>query len=124
MFRMAARNIKDNTSESVSEEQIKSVLRRSLDEVFLLFFTQGLCQRRMLRGQFSILYMESVTVKTTISPTVNMVLLNQTDFSNKTLIHLHFDIFISSLFSKCCFDINSHLGIASDMPIDHKSLIS
>ena len=33
MFRMAARNIKDNTSESVSEEQIKVVLRRSLDEV-------------------------------------------------------------------------------------------
>ena len=33
MFRMAARNIKDNTSESVSEEQIKAVLRRSLDEV-------------------------------------------------------------------------------------------
>ena len=97
---MAARNIKDNTSESVSEEQIKSVLRRSLDEVLLLFSTQGLpvCQRRMLRGQFSILYTERVTVKTTISPTVNMVLLNQTDFSNKTLIHLHFDIFISSLF--------------------------
>jgi len=43
MFRMAARNIKDNTSESVSEEQIKSVLRRSLDEVLLLFSTQGLC---------------------------------------------------------------------------------
>ncbi|XP_067032942.1 deoxynucleotidyltransferase terminal-interacting protein 1-like isoform X2 [Acropora muricata] len=37
MFRMAARNIKDNTSESVSEEQIKSVLRRSLDEAKLLF---------------------------------------------------------------------------------------
>lgn len=33
MFRMAARNIKDNTSEPVSEEQIKAVLRRSLDEV-------------------------------------------------------------------------------------------
>ncbi|XP_066018505.1 deoxynucleotidyltransferase terminal-interacting protein 1 isoform X2 [Pocillopora verrucosa] len=37
MFRMAARNIKDNTSESVSEEQIKAVLRRSLDEAKLLF---------------------------------------------------------------------------------------
>lgn len=35
MFRMAARNIKDNTSEPVSEEQIKAVLRRSLDEVKL-----------------------------------------------------------------------------------------
>ena len=35
MFRMAARNIKDNTSESVSEEQIKAVLRRSLDEVLI-----------------------------------------------------------------------------------------
>ncbi|XP_078363318.1 deoxynucleotidyltransferase terminal-interacting protein 1-like isoform X2 [Oculina patagonica] len=37
MFRMAARNIKDNTSESVSEEQIKAVLRRSLDEAKVLF---------------------------------------------------------------------------------------
>lgn len=37
MFRMAAHNIKDNTSESVSEEQIKAVLRRSLDEAKLLF---------------------------------------------------------------------------------------
>jgi len=36
MFRMAARNIKDNTSESVSEEQIKAVLRRSLDEVLIV----------------------------------------------------------------------------------------
>ena len=36
MFRMAARNIKDNTSEPVSEEQIKAVLRRSLDEVLTL----------------------------------------------------------------------------------------
>ncbi|KAM7435573.1 Deoxynucleotidyltransferase terminal-interacting protein 1 [Porites harrisoni] len=37
MFRMAARNIKDNTSEPVSEEQIKAVLRRSLDEAKVLF---------------------------------------------------------------------------------------
>jgi len=37
MFRMAARNIKDNTSENVSEEQIKAVLRRSLDEVQAVF---------------------------------------------------------------------------------------
>ena len=40
MFRMAARNIKDNTSESVSEEQVKAALRRSLDEVGILFNTE------------------------------------------------------------------------------------
>ena len=46
MFRMAARNIKDNTSENVSEEQIKAVLRRSLDEVqavFLKVLTSTVC---------------------------------------------------------------------------------
>lgn len=33
MFKMAAHNIKDNTGEAVTEEQIRSVLRKSLDEV-------------------------------------------------------------------------------------------
>ncbi|XP_048583042.1 deoxynucleotidyltransferase terminal-interacting protein 1 isoform X2 [Nematostella vectensis] len=37
MFKMAAHNVKDNTGETVTEEQINSVIRKSLDEAKLMF---------------------------------------------------------------------------------------
>ena len=38
MFRMAAYNVGDNLKETVTEEHISTVLRRSLEEVRLILF--------------------------------------------------------------------------------------